>query len=120
MNMNTIESVIEGYVRQSFQISPDDPGFTRSVDLFESGYVDSVGVIELLAFVTDEFGVEVPDSALLSERFATIDGMAEVIRDVLSAEGSRSSTRSAAMVNGAERPVAEAEAETRRQLESAK
>jgi acyl carrier protein len=55
----------------------------RAVDLFESGFVDSVGVIELLAFVNEEFGIEVPDSALLSEQFATIDGMAAIIAELI-------------------------------------
>ncbi len=83
MNARDIAGRIESYVRETFQIAPDDPGFGRSVDLFEAGYVDSVGVIELLAFVTDAFAVEVPDSALLSEQFATIDGMAAIISDLL-------------------------------------
>jgi acyl carrier protein len=88
MNAHDIAGKIETYVRETFQIAPDDPGFGRSVDLFEAGYVDSVGVIELLAFVSDEFVVEVPDSALLSERFATIDGMAEIILALVAAKGS--------------------------------
>lgn len=79
MNAPDIAARIEAYMRAQFQIDEADAGFTRRVDLFEAGYVDSVGVIETLAFVTGEFGVEIPDEVLLSDEFACIDGMARVI-----------------------------------------
>lgn len=82
MQASDVAATLEAFLRESFQIAADDPGFSRSVDLFEAGYVDSVGVVETLAFITDTFGIEVPDSALLSDEFATIDGMARVIAEL--------------------------------------
>lgn len=79
MDSPDIADRIERFLRASFAIAGDDPGFTRAVDLFEAGYVDSVGVVETLAFIAETFGVEVPDEALLSDGFATIDGMAQVV-----------------------------------------
>ncbi len=76
-------SQIEQFIRETFQVAADDPGFGRNVDLFESGYVDSVGVIETLGFIADNFGVEVPDSMLLSDEFTTIDGMARTIDSLM-------------------------------------
>jgi acyl carrier protein len=70
---------IEAFVRQSFEVAPDDPRFGREVDLFEDGYVDSIGLTELLAFIEDEFGIEVPDDELASDEFMTIDGMAGIL-----------------------------------------
>jgi D-alanine--poly(phosphoribitol) ligase subunit 2 len=70
---------IEAYVRTQFEIDPNDDGFDRTVDLFELGYVDSVGFAELLAFFAEEFGVEVPEDDLLSEDFLSIDGMAGIV-----------------------------------------
>lgn len=83
MNQHDVASQIETFIRDSFQIASDDPGFRRDVDLFETGYVDSVGVVETLAFIASNFGVEVPDEALLSDDFATIDGMARVVSELL-------------------------------------
>ena len=79
MDVAEIADRLEHFLRESFAIAEDDPGFNRSVDLFDSGYVDSVGLVETLAFITSSFGVNVPDEALLSDAFATIDGMAHVI-----------------------------------------
>jgi acyl carrier protein len=70
---------IETFVRQTFDVAPDDPRFGRETDLFESGYVDSVGLTELLAFIEAEFEIEVPDEDLASDLFLTIDGMAAIV-----------------------------------------
>jgi acyl carrier protein len=79
MNTDFIADRIETFVRTQFEVSPVDDGFGRSVDLFELGYVDSVGFAELLAFFSEEFDVDVPESDLLSEEFLSIDGMALIV-----------------------------------------
>jgi acyl carrier protein len=70
---------IEEFVREQFEVDPNDTGFDQTVDLFELGYVDSVGFAELLAFLDEEFGVEVPEDNLLSDEFLRIDGMAGIV-----------------------------------------
>ena len=70
---------IERYVRIQFRVVPGDARFSRSVRLFEAGYVDSVGVVELLTFLSEEFAVDLPDDALMSDDFSTIDGITAII-----------------------------------------
>lgn len=79
MNASDIAAELEAFIRQQFHVAPNDPNFDRTTDLFGAGYVDSVGVIETLAFIGERFDVEVPEEALLSESFTTIEGMAEAI-----------------------------------------
>jgi D-alanine--poly(phosphoribitol) ligase subunit 2 len=86
----TIASRIEAFVRSQFEVDPSDDGFDRTVDLFQLGYVDSVGFAELLAFLAEEFGVEVPEDDLLSEDFLSIDGMAGIVSRLTVATDARS------------------------------
>jgi acyl carrier protein len=79
MNERDTAARIERFVRDNFDVAPTDPRFGRAADLFEGGYVDSVGLTELLAFIEEEFSLEVPEEDLLSDEFATIDGMARVL-----------------------------------------
>lgn len=79
VNQPEVAGRIEQFVRTQFSVSPDDPRFGRDVDLFEGSYVDSVGLAELLGFIEDEFGVAVPDDDLLSEDFASVDGIARTV-----------------------------------------
>jgi acyl carrier protein len=80
---------IESFIRTEFDVSPSDNGFGRTVDLFELGYIDSVGFAELLAFLAEEFGVDVPEDELLSESFARIDGMASIVHRLTGADPHR-------------------------------
>lgn len=79
MTPQTIEDRLERFVREAFGISPGDPGFSLTADLFDGGYVDSVGLAELLEFIRLQFGVEVPEEDLLSDDFSSIKGMGQVI-----------------------------------------
>lgn len=76
---NAVGQRIEEFVRETFEISDTDPRFSRDADLFEGGFVDSVGLTELLAFIEAEFGVTVPDEDLASDEFMTIEGMTAII-----------------------------------------
>ncbi len=73
-------AIIERFVRARYRIAADDPGFSRRVNLWEEGYVDSVGVVEVIEFLERTFATTIPEEALFSTDFACIDGMADVVR----------------------------------------
>jgi acyl carrier protein len=79
MEPHNIEYRIEEFIRTQFSVSSADPGFDRGVDLFEGGYVDSMGIVELLEFLSQEFDVQIPDDDLLSEDFSSIMGIAQIV-----------------------------------------
>jgi D-alanine--poly(phosphoribitol) ligase subunit 2 len=83
MELHSIEHRIEDFIRTKFSVSLTDPRFGLETDLFEEGYVDSMGFGELLAFLSGEFEVELSDDDLLSYEFATIAGMARIISQYL-------------------------------------
>jgi D-alanine--poly(phosphoribitol) ligase subunit 2 len=90
LSPQAIADQIEAFIRSQFEVDPNDNGFDRTVDLFELGYVDSVGFAELLAFLSEEFGVEVPEDYLLSDEFLRIDGMAMIVSRLTVDTGARS------------------------------
>jgi D-alanine--poly(phosphoribitol) ligase subunit 2 len=77
---------IEAFVRTEFDINPSDTGFDRKADLFELGYIDSIGFAELLAFLGEEFGVDIPEDDLLSDDFLRIDGIASIVSRLVGAD----------------------------------
>ncbi len=79
MTEDDVSDQLEAFLRMQYAIRADDTGFARDVDLFDRGYVDSVGLVELLAFITGRFNVEIEDDDLLSDDFATVQGMAKVV-----------------------------------------
>lgn len=52
----------------------DDP-LTADENLLESGLIDSLGIMKLVAFLEDEFQVSIPPEDLIIENFMTIGHM---------------------------------------------
>jgi acyl carrier protein len=79
ISRNEIAARVEKFIRAQFRVSTDDPRFTRDVDLFDSGYVDSAGVVELISFLESTFQAKIQDDYLFSEDFATINGIGKIV-----------------------------------------
>jgi acyl carrier protein len=77
--LESIASRIEAFVRTRFEVDPDDDDFDHTVDLYDRGYIDSIGFVELLAFLGREFHVEIPEEDILSDEFLTIGGIAIIV-----------------------------------------
>jgi acyl carrier protein len=74
-----IATELERFLRTSFDIPDDDEGFGRDVDVFGEGYVDSVGVVEVVSFLEARYRVTIPEDALFDPRFTCVRGMAEIV-----------------------------------------
>jgi acyl carrier protein len=76
---------IERFIRERFQIAASESGFSRSVHLWEEGYVDSLGVVELIAFLDQRFQVTIPEDVVFSPDFTTIDDIARFVLNLRAA-----------------------------------
>jgi acyl carrier protein len=47
--------------------------------LLESGIVDSLGILDLVAFLESDFKVQITDDELLPENFQTVEAIAEFV-----------------------------------------
>ncbi len=74
-----IASELERFIRTQFDVPDDDDAFGREVDLWEEGYVDSAGVVEVVAYLEERWSVKIPEEALFDPRFTKIAGMGEVV-----------------------------------------
>jgi acyl carrier protein len=74
-----VAAAVEEFARREFSIKSSDQRFNRSVDLFDDGYVDSIGVIELIQFLESTFAIDIPEDDLFSPEFSTIDGIAAIV-----------------------------------------
>ena len=80
MNMtgNHINQQIRKFIMEKFplarkqQVKDSDP-------LLESGVLDSLGVLDLVTFVEQEFSIHVADDELIPENFQTIDRIASFV-----------------------------------------
>jgi acyl carrier protein len=53
-----------------------------STELLRNGYLDSLLLLRLVAFIGDRFGIEVPDEDVLPANFRTVEAMTGFIIDL--------------------------------------
>jgi acyl carrier protein len=75
----TTAAAIEAFVREIGSVALDDPAFDRTVDLYDTGYVDSLALVALLAFIEDTLQVRLGEDDLFTAEFTTINGIADIL-----------------------------------------
>lgn len=79
MQTAEIASSIRGYISDRFKVLVNDPDFTNDVHLFEYGYVDSFGALDLTIFVETTFDVKVTESDMVLYPLNTVNEIAEFV-----------------------------------------
>jgi acyl carrier protein len=74
-----IAAAVEAHVRAEGDVPDGDRHFDRDVDLFEFGYVDSVGFVELVVWLEETYDIKLTEAYLFDERFNTIAGIASIV-----------------------------------------
>ena len=62
--MNRVEEFITEYIQREYTIPQEVDIF--SLNYIESGYIDSLGLLQFVATIEDEFGIEFSDEELES------------------------------------------------------
>jgi D-alanine--poly(phosphoribitol) ligase subunit 2 len=60
------------FIQERFKVPENDPDFNDDVNLFDYGYVDSFGAMELTSFVKEKFSVEITGSDLVAFPLNTV------------------------------------------------
>jgi acyl carrier protein len=71
-----ITKTLRDYIVEHYKVPAGDPDFTDDVHLFDYGYVDSFGAVDLVSFVQEAFGVQVSQADLIAYPLNTINEIA--------------------------------------------
>ncbi|MHA7290676.1 acyl carrier protein [Arthrobacter sp. MDT3-24] len=72
--MNTIDA-IRNYVIEEFLPGTDPQEITAAMDLLNSGIIDSLGLLKMIAWIETTFEVSVGDEDLDPENFRSLESM---------------------------------------------
>ncbi len=67
------------YVVENFLYMRKDFRFADGDSLLTNGIIDSLGVMELVEFLSGEFGLEVDPAEITEENFGTLAGIARYV-----------------------------------------
>jgi len=74
-----MEAKIRQFIVDTFLAGKDDPGFNNEDSLLDTRILDSTGMVELVEFVEDEFGVTVDDAELTPENLDSVKRVAAFV-----------------------------------------
>jgi len=72
------KSEIRNFIVENFLYGQDD-NFTDDVSFLEKGIIDSTGVLELVTFVEDKFGIAVEDEELIPDNFDSLTKLSSFV-----------------------------------------
>ncbi len=75
------------YVMENFLYARPDYVVADDEHLLEKGVVDSMGMVELITFLQDQFGVEPADEEITEENFATLRRIAAFVSRKMGPQG---------------------------------
>ena len=70
---------IRQFIIDNFLFGQDASGLQDGTSLLEQGIIDSTGVLELVAFLENNYGLQVADEDLVPQNFDSIDNLAAYI-----------------------------------------
>lgn len=79
-----IKSQVRQYIAKNLLFSDNGFPYGDNASFLEEGIVDSLGVMELVLFIEEKFGVKVKDEELTPDNFDSVNNLAEYIQRCLS------------------------------------
>jgi acyl carrier protein len=76
--LTDIKEQVRSFVRTNFYL-PDGVALGDSASLLAQGIIDSTGVLELVTFIEEAFGIDVGDSEMVPQNLDSIDGIARFV-----------------------------------------
>jgi acyl carrier protein len=79
MSTDAILTALRAYVKDNFLYMRSDLAFGDEDSLLARGIIDSLGVMELVGFVEERFGLAVEPDDITAEHFGTLGAIARYV-----------------------------------------
>jgi len=75
-----VEDVVRAYILENFLFTDDQAELINSDSFLEKGIVDSTGVLEIIAFIEEEFNLTIEDEEMLPENLDSVEFIVKFIQ----------------------------------------
>ncbi len=83
MNDNDIADKLSKYILKNFLFAEESEVLDINESFIQNDIIDSTGVIELVSFVEEEFGISVADDEIIRENFDSINKISSFVSNKL-------------------------------------
>lgn len=76
----TMKKTIRRYIMENLLFTEDESAIQDSDSFLEGGIIDSTGVMEIIMFIEETFGIKVDDNEMLPANLDSINNLAAFIQ----------------------------------------
>ena len=77
--MTTVEQDVRAFLAENFALGRDLSHLSGTQSLTERGFIDSVGIVDLLTFLETRFDIQINDDETVPENIDTIDNIVRFV-----------------------------------------
>jgi acyl carrier protein len=81
--MDNLERDVRAFIVDNFLLVESEADLSGDTSLTRSGFVDSVGIVELMHFLETHYGIEIADEEAVPDNIDTIDNIVRYLRGKL-------------------------------------
>jgi acyl carrier protein len=70
---------IRSFIVENFLYGQDDDDFGDDMSFLEKGIIDSTGVLELVSFIEETYGISVADEELVPDNFDSLNRLSAFV-----------------------------------------
>jgi acyl carrier protein len=74
------KAILSDYIKQEF-LRDNNADLGADQDLISSGIIDSIGILQLVAFIDERFGISVPDEDVVFEHFQSVESLSDYLEE---------------------------------------
>ena len=79
-NENDIKNIVNQFIIKNFLFSDQKENIDENLSLYEKGIIDSTGVLEIVDFLEETFGIEIEDDELVPDNLDSIKKMSKFVQ----------------------------------------
>jgi acyl carrier protein len=76
-----VKKQVRDYVVENFLFGDTDVEFSDSDSFMEQGILDSTGILELILFLEETFGIKIEDDELVPENLDSLENIARFVKE---------------------------------------
>ena len=73
-----VKEQVRTFVRTNFYV-PETVALSDNASLLEQGIIDSTGVLELVTFIEDSFGITIDDAEMVPQNLDSVERIASFV-----------------------------------------
>ena len=71
---------IRNFILENFLFTDDQSELANDDSFLQKGIVDSTGMLEIIYFIEDDFGIKVEDSEMIPENLDSVNNIMEFVK----------------------------------------